>query len=75
MSSYSRSTGLLVGLVLDAYLADPRRAHPVALFGRAAATLERRVWADSRLRGAAHAGACVAGATALGALLARASQR
>jgi len=38
---------------------DPRRGHPVAAFGRAAAALEARDYASSRTRGAAHAAACV----------------
>ena len=33
-----RAAGLLLGGVLDALLADPRRAHPVAAFGAAAVT-------------------------------------
>jgi adenosylcobinamide-phosphate synthase len=46
--------GLLAGTVFDAMVPDPRRGHPVALFGRAAGALERRMWADSRSRGAAY---------------------
>jgi adenosylcobinamide-phosphate synthase len=44
--------GLLLGTALDAVLGDPARGHPVAGFGNAAARAERRLWADSRLRGA-----------------------
>jgi adenosylcobinamide-phosphate synthase len=33
-------------------LADPRRGHPVAAFGAAAARAEARLWSDSRSRGA-----------------------
>ena len=51
--------GLAAGVALDALLGDPRRGHPVAAFGRAAAALEARDYADSRGRGAAHAAACV----------------
>ncbi|MFO7253058.1 MAG: cobalamin biosynthesis protein, partial [Actinomycetes bacterium] len=40
---------------------------PVALFGRAAAALERRLYADSKARGAAHAALCAGGAALLGA--------
>jgi adenosylcobinamide-phosphate synthase len=46
-------------VALDALLGDPRKGHPVAAFGRAAAALEARDYADSRRRGAAHAAACV----------------
>jgi adenosylcobinamide-phosphate synthase len=63
--------GLAAGVALDALLGDPRRGHPVAAFGRAAAALESRDYADSRLRGAAHAAACVLAVAAPAALLAR----
>ncbi|NHC12787.1 cobalamin biosynthesis protein [Motilibacter sp. E257] len=67
--------GLLLGTVVDRVLADPRRGHPVALFGSAAGALERRAWAPSRARGAAYALACVgstyAGARALDRVLGR----
>src|SRR5258705_13679854 len=53
------AAGLIAGVALDALLGDPRRGHPVAAFGRAAAALEARDYADSRGRGAAHAAACV----------------
>lgn len=58
--------GLLAGAAADAVFADPRRGHPVALFGRAAAALERRLYAGSRARGAAYAALCTGGAVALG---------
>lgn len=66
-----RALGLLAGMALDAALGDPRRAHPVAMFGRAAAALERRIHADSKRRGAVYAGTLVAGAAAVGALAQR----
>jgi adenosylcobinamide-phosphate synthase len=53
-------TGLLIGTAADAALGDPRRGHPVAMFGRAAAGLEHCSYADSRLRGALHVAACLA---------------
>ncbi|MBW3653137.1 MAG: cobalamin biosynthesis protein [Actinobacteria bacterium] len=52
----------LVALLLAPTLAaagDPRRGHPVAGFGRAAQALERRVWRDDRLAGAAFVAALV----------------
>ena len=61
----------MAGVVLDVLLGDPRRGHPVAAFGRAAAALEARGYADSRPRGAAHAAACVLAVTAPAALLRR----
>jgi adenosylcobinamide-phosphate synthase len=67
----SLAAGLLAGTALDAVVPDPRRGHPVALFGTAAGALERRVYADSRLRGAAHTATCVGAVVALGAVLPR----
>jgi adenosylcobinamide-phosphate synthase len=57
------AAGLATGVALDALIGDPRRGHPVAAFGRLAAGLETRMYADSRLRGALHTGACLAAAT------------
>jgi adenosylcobinamide-phosphate synthase len=65
------AAGLAAGVALDALLGDPRRGHPVAAFGRAAAALEARDYADSRSRGAAHAAACILAVTAPAALLHR----
>ena len=65
------AAGLAAGVALDALLGDPRRGHPVAAFGRAAAALEARDYADSRPRGAAHAAACVLAVAAPAALLHR----
>ena len=63
--------GLLLGVVADAVLADPRHGHPVAGFGRVAGTAERLLYADSRGRGAAYAAGCVAGVVCVGAALGR----
>ena len=60
------ASGLLLGSALDAVLADPRRGHPVALFGTAAARAEHRLWAASRARGALFALACAGPAAAAG---------
>jgi len=65
------AAGLAAGVALDALFGDPRRGHPVAAFGRAAAALEARDYADSRPRGAAHAAACVLAVAAPAALLHR----
>ena len=56
--------GLLAGVAADALLGDPRRGHPVAAFGRAAAAVQTRLYADSSTRGAVYAAACVALAAA-----------
>ncbi len=44
--------GLIAGTVADALLGDPRRGHPVALFGTAARILEDCLYAPNRARGA-----------------------
>lgn len=51
------AAGLLLGHVADRLLGDPRRGHPVALFGTAMLGLEARIWADGRARGVAYAAA------------------
>ena len=55
--------------VSEALIGDPRRGHPVAAFGRGAAKLETRMYADERFRGALYTSACVL-AAALPALAA-----
>lgn len=64
----TRALGLALGFGFDRLLGDPRRGHPVALFGRVAAALERRTYADSVGAGAVHVGLLV-GATGTGAAL------
>jgi adenosylcobinamide-phosphate synthase len=46
------AAGLAAGVVLDRLVRDPRRGHPVALFGQWAAAHERSVYADSAIEGA-----------------------
>ncbi len=53
------ATALVSGWAADMLLGDPRRWHPVAGFGRAAEAVEAAVYAPSRRRGAAYAGALV----------------
>ncbi len=60
------AAGLALGSLADAVLGDPRRRHPVAGFGRAAAALDRRLWRDHRAVGAGYWLACTAPVTALG---------
>ncbi|TMR90794.1 cobalamin biosynthesis protein [Nonomuraea basaltis] len=65
--------GLALGVALDRLVGDPRSgAHPVAVFGRAAARLEGSLYGDGRARGVVHVGLCVGGAAGLGVLLSRA---
>jgi adenosylcobinamide-phosphate synthase len=68
-------TALLGGYAADLALGDPRRWHPVAGFGQAAATVERAVYSPSRARGALYATALVGLAALAGELLARAARR
>ncbi|GGY56808.1 cobalamin biosynthesis protein [Streptomyces omiyaensis] len=67
--------GAAAGLAVDLVLGDPRRGHPVAAFGRAAAAVEERLWRDDRGRGALHTAVCAGGAAAAGVLAARAVRR
>ncbi|MEU8704701.1 cobalamin biosynthesis protein [Streptomyces sp. NPDC048565] len=64
--------GAAAGLIGDLLLGDPRRGHPVAAFGRAAAGVENRLWRDHRGWGALHTLVCAGGATGAAALAARA---
>jgi adenosylcobinamide-phosphate synthase len=63
-ADWPAAAGIAAGVIADAVLGDPRRGHPVALFGQAASRLEDRLYADSRPRGAGYAAACVALAAA-----------
>ncbi|MFD5256201.1 cobalamin biosynthesis protein [Streptomyces bobili] len=64
--------GAAAGLLGDLLLGDPRRGHPVAVFGRAAGAVERVLWRDHRGWGALHALVCAGGAVALGSVASRA---
>ncbi|MEV4064034.1 cobalamin biosynthesis protein [Nonomuraea dietziae] len=75
MHIWSRSAGIALGVLVDAVVGDPRRGHPVALFGRAAAALERRLYGDARPNGVAHVAICVGAAAGLGALASLATER
>ncbi len=58
--------GLVLGFVLDRVLGDPRRWHPVAGFGTAAAALESRTYADRRGAGVVHEVVLVGAVVGLG---------
>ncbi|MEV8586038.1 cobalamin biosynthesis protein [Streptomyces sp. NPDC051180] len=75
--SLSRATrvfayGATLGLAVDRLVGDPRRGHPVAAFGRAAAAVEERLHHDHRGWGALHTAVCAGATAAAGALAARA---
>jgi len=58
--------GLVLGFALDRALGDPRRWHPVAGFGSAAAAVESRTYRGSRLAGAVHEAVLVGGTVLVG---------
>jgi adenosylcobinamide-phosphate synthase len=68
ISDRGRATalGLLAGVALDQALGDPRRGHPVALFGTVASRLEARMWRDSRAAGVRYAALLAGSAAVLG---------
>jgi adenosylcobinamide-phosphate synthase len=61
----ANAAGLVAGALLDRAFGDPRRYHPVAGYGRAAAALERRLYAPDRRAGAAYAALAVGAPVAL----------
>ncbi len=65
----SRPVGVLAGFLADLALGDPKRGHPVAVFGQAAASLERVTYRDSRIAGAVHVGVLIGALGMLGAVL------
>ncbi|MFI7190760.1 cobalamin biosynthesis protein [Nocardia nova] len=63
----ARAAGLLIGFAADRILGDPRRGHPVALFGTAAAAVESAGYRDARAAGVVHEIVLVGGVVALSA--------
>ncbi|MDT5298200.1 MAG: adenosylcobinamide-phosphate synthase, partial [Mycobacterium sp.] len=59
----------------DLLLGDPRRGHPVAVFGRGAAALERLTYSDHRAAGAVHTGLLIGVLAAFGIAADRAAAR
>lgn len=74
-AAVATACGLVAGVLADAAFGDPRRGHPVAVFGAAAARLEERVWSDSRGAGAGYAACCVTAAVGAGLLAEAATRR
>ena len=70
-----RASALVAGFAADLLVGDPRRFHPVAGFGQAAAAVERTAYSQDRRRGVLVTGALVGGAAAAVAGLARAAAR
>src|SRR6201997_2222050 len=71
----TRIAGVLAAYVADLALGDPKRGHPVALFGQSAATLERVTYRDSKAAGALHTGLLVVAAALLGPAVESATAR
>jgi adenosylcobinamide-phosphate synthase len=69
MSRLPVAAGLALGVLADELLGDPRRGHPVAGFGAAAAALERKLYGDSRRAGGQYTLACVLPVLATAALV------
>jgi adenosylcobinamide-phosphate synthase len=67
--------GVLGGYLADLALSDPKRGHPVAVFGRAAAKLELLTYRDSRIAGVAHVGLLVGAVSLFGVAVQRAAGR
>ena len=66
---------MAIGYLADRALGDPRRGHPVALFGRTAAALEHVTYRDSRIAGTVHVGALIGAVGLLGLAVQRAAAR
>ncbi|WP_204019028.1 cobalamin biosynthesis protein [Sphaerimonospora thailandensis] len=66
MRSRATAAGILLGAAIDMVVGDPRRGHPVAVFGNRAAALEKRIYRDSRASGVAFTAACVGAAAGIG---------
>jgi adenosylcobinamide-phosphate synthase len=63
----SRAVGILAAAMADALFGDPRRGHPVALFGSGATRLERATYRDARWAGALHTSVLLAAVAIAGA--------
>lgn len=66
------TVGIAVGALADAVLGDPRRGHPVAVFGSGVAASQTRLYRDDRVRGAVFAASWIGVGALCGALARRA---
>jgi adenosylcobinamide-phosphate synthase len=74
-ATQTRIAGVLAGYLADIALGDPKRGHPVAMFGQAAATLEQVTYRDTKVAGALHVGLTVGAVGLLGTAVQRAVGR
>lgn len=72
---WSRPAGIAVGYLADVLVGDPQQFHPVAGFGRCAASGEALMYRDGRTAGAFHTAVLIGGLAGLGALGQRAAGR
>jgi adenosylcobinamide-phosphate synthase len=68
---WASAAGLALGYLADRAVGDPRRMHPVAVFGSTAAWLESRSYEDRKIPGLVHTGALVGASAGLGVALER----
>jgi adenosylcobinamide-phosphate synthase len=59
-ADWTLAGGITAGVLADALVGDPRRGHPVALFGRAATLVERALYADAKPHGVVFTACCEA---------------
>src|SRR3712207_4445218 len=71
MSRLPVAAGLTLGVLADELLGDPRRGHPVAGFGAAAAALEQKIYRDAKQAGGHYTLACLLPVLATAALVER----
>lgn len=70
-----RVAGIAAGFLADLVFGDPRRGHPVALFGSGATVVERAGYADSRWAGVRHCGVLLGALAVLGLAAERGAAR
>lgn len=73
-ASHRRAAGIAAGFVADLLFGDPRRGHPVAVFGHGASALEQLTYSDTRRAGILHTGALLGALCAVGAAIERATR-
>lgn len=71
----ARALGLLLGIAADGLFGDPRKGHPVALFGKVAHRLEGVAYRDHKIPGVAYTAALTGAAVGVGVLAERAGRK
>jgi adenosylcobinamide-phosphate synthase len=71
----ARAIGLLAGLAADGVLGDPRRGHPVAVFGSLAARAEQALYRDAQSSGVLYTALVSGGTVLLGLAVERLGRR